>query len=57
MTVLASVLIVVLVAAAAAVPATWLIMLFLGNAGVNISFIGSYPLGVLVSTLLAGTNS
>lgn len=57
MTVLASVLIVVLVAAAAAVPATWLIMLFLGNVGINISFIGSYPLGVLVSTLLAGTNS
>lgn len=38
-------------------PATWLLMLFLGNVGVGISYWGTLPLGVLVSVLLgtAGT--
>jgi hypothetical protein len=38
-------------------PATWLLMLFLGNIGLNLSYWGALPLGVLVSSLLgtAGT--
>jgi hypothetical protein len=41
----------------ATVPATWLLMLFLGNLGTNLSYWGSLPLGILVSVLLgsAGT--
>ena len=33
-------------------PASWLLMLFLGNVGVNVSYWGALPLGVLVSVLL-----
>ena len=38
-------------------PATWLLMLFLGNVGVGVSYWGTLPLGVLTSVLLgtAGT--
>ena len=35
-------------------PATWLLMLFLGNVGVNVSYWGALPLGVLVSVILGG---
>jgi hypothetical protein len=38
-------------------PATWLLMLFLGNVGVHVSYWGSLPLGILVSVLLAGATS
>jgi len=38
-------------------PATWLLMLFLGNIGVNTSYWGTFPLGILVSALLAGASS
>ena len=38
-------------------PATWLLMLFLGNVGVNVSYWGSLPLGILVSVVLAGASS
>jgi hypothetical protein len=38
-------------------PATWLLMLFLGNVGVNTSYWGTLPLGILVSALLAGASS
>jgi hypothetical protein len=38
-------------------PATWLLMLFLGSAGVNTSYWGTLPLGILVSVLLAGATS
>jgi hypothetical protein len=38
-------------------PATWLMMLFLGNVGLNLSYWGALPLGVLVSVLLAGATS
>jgi hypothetical protein len=34
-------------------PATWLLMLFLGNVGLNLSYWGSLPLGILVSVLLS----
>ena len=35
-------------------PATWLLMLFAGNVGLNQSYWGTLPLGILVSVLLAG---
>ncbi|HZB39335.1 MAG TPA: hypothetical protein VE487_00135 [Ilumatobacter sp.] len=34
-------------------PATWLLMLFLGNVGINLSYWGTLPLGILVSVLLS----
>jgi hypothetical protein len=33
-------------------PATWLLMLFLGNVHANVSYWGALPLGVLVSVAL-----
>ena len=36
-------------------PATWLLMLFLGNVGVNVGFWGSLPAGILVTFFIAGT--
>jgi hypothetical protein len=33
-------------------PATWLLMLFLGNVGTNVSYWGALPLGVIVSVVL-----
>jgi hypothetical protein len=36
-------------------PATWLLMLFLGNIGTNLSYWGTLPLGILVSMLLGGS--
>jgi hypothetical protein len=38
-------------------PATWLLMLFLGNVGLGASYWGTLPLGILVSGLLAGASS
>lgn len=40
-------------------PATWLLMLFMGSAapGMGLSYIGTLPLGILVSVLLAGASS
>ena len=38
-------------------PATWLLMLFLGNIGANVSYWGALPLGILASVLLAGVTS
>jgi hypothetical protein len=38
-------------------PATWLLMLFLGNVGVNTSYWGTLPVGILVSLLLAGSTA
>jgi hypothetical protein len=38
-------------------PATWLLMLFLGNAGVNVSYWGALPLGILVSVLIGAAGS
>jgi hypothetical protein len=38
-------------------PSTWLLMLFLGNVGVNVGYWGTLPLGILVSVLLAGASS
>ena len=38
-------------------PATWLLMLFLGNVGANVSYWGALPLGILVSGLLSSSGS
>lgn len=42
---------------AATFPATWLLMLFLGNIGLELSYWGTLPLGIMVSALLAGASS
>ena len=38
-------------------PATWLLMLFLGNLHLSLSYWGTLPLGILVSLLLAGATT
>ena len=38
-------------------PATWLMMLFLGNLGLGLSYWGTLPLGVLISALIGGVCS
>ena len=38
-------------------PATWLLMLFLGNVGVHVSYWGTLPIGILVSALLGSAAS
>ena len=38
-------------------PATWLMMLFLGNLSIGLSYWGTLPLGILVSTLLGSTTA
>lgn len=38
-------------------PATWLLMLFLGNVGLELSYWGALPLGILVSVLLGGVTA
>ena len=43
----------VLIFLIATFPATWLLMLFLGNVGINLSYWGTLPLGILVSVLLS----
>ncbi|HEX5903748.1 MAG TPA: hypothetical protein VF028_11675 [Actinomycetota bacterium] len=36
-------------------PATWLLMLFLGNVGMNVGFWGALPAGILLTFFIAGT--
>lgn len=38
-------------------PATWLLMLFLGNLGLGLSYWGTLPLGILVSAVIGGVTS
>ena len=38
-------------------PSTWLLMLFLGNLGVGMSYWGALPLGILVSALIGGSSA
>jgi len=40
-------------------PATWLLMLFLGNVGpgLGLSYWGTLPLGILVSVLIGGATA
>ena len=50
-------LVTIVVFLVATFPATWLLMLFLGNVGVNVGYWGTLPLGILVSVLLGGVAS
>jgi hypothetical protein len=38
-------------------PATWLLMLFLGNVGLGLSYWGTLPLGIIVSLLIGAGGS
>jgi hypothetical protein len=38
-------------------PATWLLMLFLGNLHTGLSYWGAFPLGILVSAMFAAMSS
>ena len=38
-------------------PATWLLMLFLGNVGVGVGYWGTLPIGILVSALIGAAAS
>lgn len=38
-------------------PATWLLMLFLGNLDLGLSYMGTLPIGILVSALLGGVSA
>jgi hypothetical protein len=38
-------------------PATFLLMLFLGNIGVHLSYWGTFPLGILVSVLIGASGA
>lgn len=50
-------LVTIVVFLVATFPATWLLMLFLGNVGVHVGYWGTLPLGILVSVLLGGVAS
>jgi len=50
-------LLLIVVLLVATFPATWMLMLFLGNVGLGVSYWGALPLGILVSALLAGSGS
>ena len=45
----------VLVVVVGSFPATWLLMLFLGNVGVHVGFWGALPAGILMTFFVAGT--
>jgi hypothetical protein len=47
----------VIVLLIATFPATWLLMLFLGNVGLGLGYWGTLPLGILVSVLLSGATA
>ncbi|MCP3856444.1 MAG: hypothetical protein GY724_27745, partial [Actinomycetia bacterium] len=38
-------------------PATWLLMLFMGNIGLAVGYWGALPLGILVSALLGSASA
>ena len=38
-------------------PATWLLMLFLGNVGLGLGYWGTLPIGILVSVLVGGATA
>ena len=56
-TMIRSLIAIVAVFLIATFPATWLLMLFLGNLGLELSYWGTLPLGILVSTLLSGVSA
>jgi hypothetical protein len=50
-------LVAIVVFLVATFPATWLLMLFLGNVGPNVSYWGALPLGILVSALIGSASA
>lgn len=38
-------------------PSTWLLMLFFGNLGMELSYVATLPLGTLVSVLIGGVTT
>jgi len=48
---------IVLIFLIATFPATWLLMLFFGNVGINLSYWGTLPMGILASVLLSAAAS
>ena len=38
-------------------PATWLLMLFMGNVGLAVGYWGALPIGILVSVLIGSTTA
>ena len=52
---LLSLLVMVVVALIVTFPATWLLMLFLGNIGLGLSYWGALPLGILVAALIGAS--
>jgi len=50
-------LVFVIVFFVATFPATWLLMLFLGNVDVHVSYWGALPLGIIVSALMGSSGS
>ena len=52
---LLSVVVIVVVALIVTFPATWLLMLFLGNLGLGLSYWGALPLGILVAALIGAS--
>jgi hypothetical protein len=50
-----SVAVMLVVALIVTFPATWLLMLFLGNLGLGVSYWGALPLGILVAALLGAS--
>jgi hypothetical protein len=49
-----AIIIFIVVAIVASFPATWLLMLFLGNVGVHVGFWGTLPGGILLTFFVAG---
>ena len=50
-------LVLIIVFFIATFPSTWLLMLFLGNIGANVSYWGALPLGILASLLVGGATA
>jgi hypothetical protein len=50
-------LVAVVVFLVATFPATWLLMLFLGNVGPNVSYWGALPAGILLSVLIGSASA
>jgi hypothetical protein len=38
-------------------PSTWLLMLFFGNIGMELSYVATLPLGILASVIIGGVTS
>jgi hypothetical protein len=54
---LASLLLLFVVFLVVTFPVTWLLMLFLGNIGANLSYWGTLPLGTVVSLVIGASSS